>query len=242
MKNQRGEIDIDLPISGSLNDPEFSIGGVITKVLVNLLTKAVTAPFALLGALAGDGEELSEIDFSPGYGRIEPEAEKRLQALSKALIDRPALRLEITGYVDPENDQKGLKQAILERKVKAQKLSEGAEKGEASGSLQDVELEPEEYEKYLTLAYEEEEFDKPKNAIGFTKDLPVPEMEQLMLAHINVGDNELRELAVQRAKAAQDWLIEKGGILRDRVFVSEPKIKPDDSGKELDSTAKFSIK
>ena len=178
----------------------------------------------------------------PGYGRVEPEAEKRLQALSKALIDRPALRLEITGYVDPENDQKGLKQVILERKVKAQKLSEGAEKGEASGSLQDVELKPEEYEEYLTLAYEEEEFDKPKNAIGFTKDLPVPEMEQLILANINVGDNELRELAVQRAKAAQDWLIEKGGILRDRVFVSEPKIKPDDSGKELDSTAKFSIK
>ena len=58
MKNQRGEIDIDLPISGSLNDPEFSIGGVIMKVVVNLLTKAVTAPFALLGSLAGDGEEL----------------------------------------------------------------------------------------------------------------------------------------------------------------------------------------
>jgi hypothetical protein len=242
LKNQRGEIDINLPISGSLNDPEFSMGGIIIKVIVNLLTKAVTAPFALLGSLVGDGEELSEIDFLPGYGRVEPEAEKRLQALSKALTDRPALKLEITGYADPENDHDGLKQAILERKVKAQKLSEGVEKGEAGGSLQDVNLEPEEYEKFLELAYEEEKFDKPKNMIGFTKDLPVPEMEQLMLANINAGDDELRKLALQRAKAARDWLVEKGSISIERVFISEPRIESEVDGEKLGSRAKFSIK
>lgn len=242
LKNQRGEIDINLPISGSLNDPEFSMGGIIIKVIVNLLTKAVTAPFALLGSLVGDGEELSEIDFMPGYGRVEPEAEKRLQALSKALTDRPALKLEITGYADPENDHDGLKQAILERKVKAQKLSEGVEKGEAGGSLQDVNLEPEEYEKFLELAYEEEKFDKPKNMIGFTKDLPVLEMEQLMLANIKAGDDELRKLALQRAKAARDWLVEKGSISIERVFILEPRIESEVDGEKLGSRAKFFIK
>ncbi len=242
LKNQRGEIDINLPISGSLNDPEFSMGGIIVKVFVNLLTKAITAPFALLGSLVGDGEELSEIDFLPGYGRVEPEAEKRLQALSKALTDRPALQLEITGYADPENDHDGLKRAILERKVKAQKLSEGVEKGEAGGSLQDVNLEPEEYEKFLELAYEEEKFAKPKNVIGLTKDLPVPEMEQLMLANINAGEDELRKLALQRSKAARDWLVEKGSISIDRVFISEPRIESEVDGEKLGSRAKFSIK
>jgi hypothetical protein len=242
LKNQQGEIDLNLPISGSLNDPEFSLGGVIVQVFVNLLTKAVTSPFALLGSLAGDGEELSEINFLPGYGRVEPEAEKRLQALSKALADRPALKLEITGYADPENDPDGLKRAILDRKVKAQKLSEGAEKGESVGSLQDVSIEPEEYEEFLELAYEEEKFDKPKNAIGFTKDLPVPEMEQLMLANINAGDDELRQLAEQRGKAARDWLVEKGGISSDRVFVSAPEIESAVDGKKLSSKAKFTIK
>lgn len=242
LKNQRGEIDINLPISGSLNDPEFSMGGIIIKVIVNLLTKAVTAPFALLGSLVGDGEELSEIDFMPGYGRVEPEAEKRLQALSKALTDRPALKLEITGYADPENDHDGLKRAILERKVRAQKLSEGVEKGEAGGSLQDVNLEPEEYEKFLELAYEEEKFDKPKNMIGFTKDLPVLEMEQLMLANIKAGDDELRKLALQRAKAARDWLVEKGSISIERVFILEPRIESEVDGEKLGSRAKFFIK
>jgi uncharacterized protein DUF748 len=242
LKNQRGEIDLNLPINGSLNDPEFSLGEIIVQVFVNLITKAVTAPFALLGSLAGDGEELSEINFLPGYGRVEPEAEKRLQALSKALADRPALKLEITGYADSENDSDGLKRAILDRKVKAQKLSEGAEKGASVGSLQDVSIEPEEYEEFLELAYEEEKFDKPKNAIGFTKDLPVPEMEQLMLANINAGDDELRQLAVQRGKAARDWLVEKGGISSDRVFVTEPEIESEADGKKLGSKAKFTIK
>lgn len=242
LKNQRGEIDLDLPIKGSLNDPEFSLGGVIVQVFVNLITKAVTSPFALLGSIAGGGEELSEINFPPGYGRIEPEAEKRLQVLSKALVDRPALKLEIAGYADPKNDPDGLKRAILDRKVKAQKLSEGAEKGESGGSLQDVTVEPEEYEKFLELAYEEEKFDKPKNAIGFTKDLPVPEMEQLMLANIIVGDNELRQLAEKRGKAARDWLVEKGGISSDRLFISEPEIESEVDGKKLGSKAKFTIK
>ena len=241
LKNQNGEIDINLAISGSLNDPEFSIGGVIVKVIVNLLTKAVTAPFAMLGSLFGGGEELSEIDFLPGYGQVEPEAEKRLQALSKALTDRPALQLEITGYADPENDREGLKRAMLERKVKAQKLSEGVEKGEAGGSLENVDLKPEEYEKFLELAYEEEKFAKPKNVIGLIKDLPVPEMEQLMLANINAGDDELRQLAEQRAKAARDWLVEEGGISSDRIFVSEPKIESEADGKKLGSRAKFSL-
>ena len=242
LKNQRGEIDLNLPIKGSINDPEFNLGGIIVRVFVNLLTKAVTSPFALLGSLAGGGEELSEINFLPGYGRVEPEAEKRLQALAKALSDRPALKLEITGYADPKNDPDGLKRAILDRKVKAQKLSEGAEKGESGGSLQDVSVEPEEYVKFLELAYEEEKFDKPKNVIGLTKDLPVPEMEQLMLTNINAGDDKLRKLAEQRGKAARDWLVEKGGISSDRVFVLEPEIKSEVDGKKLGSKAKFSIK
>ena len=72
VEKQRGEIDVHLPISGSINDPQFSIGGVIVKRIINLLTKAATAPFTMLGSLFG-GEELSEIDFAPGDAQITPE-------------------------------------------------------------------------------------------------------------------------------------------------------------------------
>ena len=141
LKNQRGEIDLNLPINGSFNDPEFNLGGVITDTFVNLIAKAVASPFALLSSLAGDGEELSEINFLPGYGRVEPEIERRLQMLSKALADRPGLKLEITGYADLKNDLNGLKQEILDQKIRAQKLLKGAEKLESGDSLQDISIE-----------------------------------------------------------------------------------------------------
>lgn len=242
LKNRHGEIDVHLPISGSINDPQFSIGGLIVKVILNLLTKAATAPFALLGSVLGDGEEMSAIDYSSGLAQITPEAEKRLQALSKALTDRPALKLEITGRADPEHDPEALKRTILERKVKAQKLSENVKKGEASDSLEEIELKSEEYAKYLTLAYKEEKFAKPKNVVGLTKSLPVPEMEQLMLANINAGDSEMRDLAERRAVAARTWLVEQGAVPGDRVFVLEPKIGAEADSKKSGSRVEFSLR
>ncbi len=67
-------------------------------------------------------------------------------------------------------------------------------------------------------------------------------MEQLILANINAGDDELRQLAEQRGKAARDWLIEKGGISSDRVFILEPEIESEIDGKKICSKAKFTIK
>jgi hypothetical protein len=107
LKNRNGEIDINLPISGSLNDPEFSVGGLVVKVIVNLLVKAVTSPFALLGSVFGGGEELSNVDFDFGQAVITPPAQPRLEKLAKALLDRPALRLDIEGRADPEQRSRG---------------------------------------------------------------------------------------------------------------------------------------
>ncbi|MGB7502295.1 MAG: DUF748 domain-containing protein, partial [Azonexus sp.] len=107
LKNNRGEIDLNLPISGSLDDPEFSIGGLVIKVIVNLFVKAVTSPFALLGSMFGGGEELSNIEFGPGRATFDDAAAKRLEALAKALNERDSLKLEITGRADPETDKEG---------------------------------------------------------------------------------------------------------------------------------------
>jgi hypothetical protein len=242
LKNSRGEIDIHLPVSGSINDPQFSIGSILVNAFINLLTKAATAPFALLGSIFGSGEELSEISFAPGRAELGPEAEKQLQVLSKALVDRPALKLEITGEADSTHDPDALKRAKLDRQVKAQKLLENVKKGEASGYLDDIELKPEEYSKYLTLAYKEETFAKPKNVIGLAKTLPVPEMEQLMLANISAGDSEMRELAEVRAERARDWLIEKGSVPGERIFLLEPKVGAEAGSKKSGSRVVFSLR
>ena len=236
LKNSRGEIDINLPIGGSLDDPEFSVGGIIVKVIVNLIVKAVTAPFALLGSMFGGGEELAYVEFDYGRAAIGPDAEKKLQPLTKALLDRPGLKLEIAGRIDPANDREGLKKAAVERKVKAQKLNDLVKKGEQAGSADDVTVGKEEYAKYLERAYKQEKFPKPRNMVGFAKDLPPEEMEKLMLTHAEVGEEDLRQLANRRAEAVKEYLAQQGKLPEERLFL----VKPNLSGEEAKDKGKTS--
>jgi uncharacterized protein involved in outer membrane biogenesis len=241
LKNQRGEIDVRLPIRGSINDPEFSLGGIIIKAVLNLLTKAATAPFTLLGSLFG-GEELSEINFVAGEAKITPEAEERLRKLAEALTDRPALDLEITGYADASTDPEPLKRRMLERKIKAEKLAADIKKGKSYDSLEDVTLTPQEYEKYLERVYKDAKFEKPKNLIGLTKSLPVEEMEKLMLANIDAGDAEMQQLGESRAMSARNWLIEQGSIADSRVFVLASKVEGGTNREKTGNRVEFSLR
>lgn len=243
LKNSRGEIDINLPISGSLDDPQFSVGGIIVRIFVNLVVKAVTAPFALLGSLFGGGEDLGYVEFDPGYAVITPSAETKLKALSKALLDRPGLKLDITGRIDQASDKEGVKHALMERKVKALKLKAIVKQGVDAGSVDEVMLTPEEYQKYLKLAYKDESFPKPRNMIGMAKDLPPQEMEKLMVTNARVTDDDMRALADQRAQAAKDWLIHAGQVPAERIFIVAPKLDAGDiKDKGKASRADFSLK
>ena len=173
LKDRKGEIKLDLPVTGSLDDPKFSVWRIIVQILVNLIAKAATSPFALLGAaFGGGGEELSYIEFDYGSTVITEPNMKKLDTVSKALQDRPALKLDIEGHVDMENDREGLKQLLFNRKIKVQKLNEMVKKGEPAVPVDEVKIEPPEYEKYLKMAYKTEKFPKPKNVIGMAKDHP----------------------------------------------------------------------
>lgn len=243
LKNQRGEIDIHLPVKGSLDDPQFSLGSIILDAFVNLITRAVTAPFALLGSMMGQEEELSEIRFASGSAAIDARAGSRLQALSQVLRDRPALRLEIAGHVDPVSDYEGLKGVNLQRQIAAKKLSDEAKKGETGGAVDEVKLSPEEYSQYLEVVYKAADFEKPTNFLGFTKSIADEEMEQLLLQHIEVSEDELNELAQERAQAAQSWLQEQGEIAGDRLFVIGAKQSENDGKDDNDgSRVMFKLK
>lgn len=223
LKNRNGEIDINLPISGSLNDPEFSMGGLVVKVIVNLLVKAVTSPFALLGSAFGGGEELSNVDFDSGRAAITPPAQQRLESLAKALIDRPALRLDIEGRADAGNDPEGLKRARLERKLRALKREEPAEPEVESDSTGAGEISAKEYPVLLERVYRAEKFPKPRNLVGMVKGLPVEEMEKLILANSTVDEEDLRSLADRRAKKVLDWLV-ANEVPSDRLFLLPAKL------------------
>jgi hypothetical protein len=243
LKDRKGEIKLDLPVTGSLDDPKFSVWGIILKVLINLISKAATSPFSLLGAVFGGGEELSYLEFDYGSTVITQQNMKKIDTLTKALHDRPSLKLDIEGHVDLEKDKEGLIQYLFDKKLKAQKLNEMVKKGQPAVPVDDVKIEPSEYEKYLKMAYKEEKFPKPKNILGMAKDLPAPEMEKLMLTHIEIKEGDLRNLASQRAMKVKDAILKSGQVEPERIFILEPKsLAPEKKEKLKDSRVDFKLK
>jgi hypothetical protein len=237
LKNSRGEIDVRVPVSGSLDDPQFSIGGVILRAFVNLIARAVTAPFSLLAsAFGGGGEELGYIEFEPGTSSISQASQAKLDKLATALKDRPALKLDIVGRVDPEFDRDGLRREAVERLIREQKLKDAGDAAEA-----DTAVKPEEENKYLERAYKAAKFPKPRNVIGLAKSLPPDEMRKLMETNVQVTEADLRELAQRRANTVHVALAER--VDPERLFVVAPKLTAEgikDKGKT--TRVDFSLK
>jgi uncharacterized protein involved in outer membrane biogenesis len=243
LKDRTGEIKLDIPVTGSLDDPKFSIWGIILKVLLNLIAKAATSPFSLLGAVFGGGEELSFVEFDYGITNLTEPNAKKIGTIVKALHERPSLKMDIEGHVDTEKDGEGLKEYFFNKKLKTQKLKEVVKKGELAIPLDEVKIGPAEYGKYLKMAYKEEKFPKPRNFLGIAKDLPDPEMEKLMLTHIEIKEGDLRNLATQRALKVKDAILKSGQVEPERVFIVDPKsLSPERKEKIKDSRVDFKLK
>ena len=122
LKDRSGKIVLDVPIEGSLDDPQFRLHKVIVRALWNVVEKAITSPFAVLGAMfGGKGEEISYQDFTAGTADLPPASKEKLDVLVKALYERPGLQLEISGSVDTNADAGGLRAVVLEKELRAQK-------------------------------------------------------------------------------------------------------------------------
>lgn len=245
LRDRNGVIDINLPIGGSLDDPQFSVGGLIVKVIVNVLTKAVTAPFSLLSSMFGGGEELSMLEFDAGRARINEAGETKLKSMAKILVDRPALKLEITGRTDPEADREGLKKASIDRRVRALKLKDMVGRGE-SAEANSITITPQEYPGLLKRVYKDADFKKPRNMVGLQKDIPIEEMENLLSTNATVSDDDLNTLANRRAQAVKDWLTDEGKVPDARIFILGSKSgnqgAKDDAAKAKANRVDFSLK
>jgi hypothetical protein len=115
LKDRNGVITLDLPVGGSLDDPTFRVGPIIWKLFVGLLTKAVTAPFALLGSLFGGGEQLAYVDFPAGSAMLPQDQTQKLSQLGKALMERPQLRLSVPLHTGGAADDAQLEHEALEQ-------------------------------------------------------------------------------------------------------------------------------
>ncbi len=236
LKDSRGVIDVELPIGGSLDDPEFSVGGLIVRVIVNLMTKAATEPFALLSAAFGGGEELSTLAFPAGSARIDADAQKRIVTLAKALADRPGLKLSIGGHADPAADRDALRRAAVENALKRAKMKALVSDGVAPASVDQVTIDADERNRWLKEAYRDAPLpDRPRNVLGLLKDIPPGEMESMLYDKAVVDDDALRLLANSRAQAAKEAIAAKG-VAHERLFLLAPKIDRDPGASPASAT------
>jgi hypothetical protein len=120
LKDRNGVIDLGVPVTGSLDDPKFRVGPIIWKIVVNLLEKAVTAPFALLGSLFGGGEQMNQIEFEPGSAELDAAAKERLAGVLKAMKERPGLQIDVPSPYARDLDTPVLGQTLLTSKLLAQ--------------------------------------------------------------------------------------------------------------------------
>ena len=123
LADSKGVIDLDLPISGSLNDPQFSIGPIIVKAIVNIIGKAITAPFTLLARAlgGGPGDDMSYVAFAPGSSELNAKSREQLDKIAKALTDRPALKLTVVGTSSLAAEREGYQRERLKALVAAEK-------------------------------------------------------------------------------------------------------------------------
>jgi len=224
LKNSKGQIDLRVPVSGSLSDPQFSIGSVIWSAFKNLLIKAVTSPFSLIAAAFGGSgaqQDLGYIEFAPGYATLTPDSQKKLDTVATALADRTALKLNIEGRVDPAFDKDGYREASLEHSIQA--LRHQDEGDSADANAKSAALSTAEYNKYLARVYSAGKFQKPRDFIGIAKTLPPDQMKKLILANTAVSDQDLQHLAEARANAVRAYLSAKQ-VDAARMFIIAPKL------------------
>ncbi len=166
LKDRNGRIDLNLPVSGNLDDPQFSIAALVSKAIMNILAKVATSPFSLLGAIFGgngNGEELQFVDFTPGSATLNPTQTSKLNKLTKALYERPELSLEISATVDFATDSNALAREKLRGKIKSLRLQELTAQGKAV--TEELKLEDNDYDRLLHKMYKEAFNTTPERAL-----------------------------------------------------------------------------
>ncbi|HEX3602681.1 MAG TPA: DUF748 domain-containing protein [Steroidobacteraceae bacterium] len=226
LKDRDGVIDLNLPVTGSLDDPKFKLGPIIWKVFVNILEKAVTAPFALLGSLFGGGPDMQFVDFQPGAADLDPAAASKAQSMVKALNGRPQLKIEIPIAVVGELDRPRLVELKFQKEIQ-EELTAPAGKKPAAPAASFDQLDPAAQLDLLAKLYKKNFGGDPKfpesvDAIKTKPEKTTAKIDYLnheLHEHLAVNDTDLAALGQQRATNLQAALLTGSQIDPGRVFL-----------------------
>jgi len=205
LTDANGVIDLQVPVSGNVDDPEFKVGGVIFKAFVNILTKAVTAPFSLLANLVGSEDDLQRMTFASGSAELDEASKTKLGQLTSALTQRPGLTLVLTGRLNVPADREGLQKNILQEQLIAAGLSPDKLASKESA-----------WEKAIAARYK-----SLPASTGQSADLSSHEMYRQVVQSIEVSDARLIDLAQQRTIAVKNYLVNDAQLPDDRAVVEK---------------------
>ncbi len=206
LKDRHGKIQIDLPVRGDLNEPDFKYGRVLWNALVNLITKVAASPFAAIGNLVGgSGEELQYVAFNPGSAELTDADRGKLQTLQRALNERPALRLEVEGRADPSLDG----QALAQQKVEAAVLDRFEKTSKKAAASPSADRRLELLNELYIQQFGKQPMKREEIAGGKTVErvMSGEEVMSELAATRQVTEVELRQLAQNRAVRIREFLV-----------------------------------
>ncbi|QAY91623.1 DUF748 domain-containing protein [Pseudomonas sp. ACM7] len=222
LKDVDGKISIELPVTGDLNNPQFSIMPIVWQTLRNLIVKAAAAPFKMIGGLVSGGgsEDLGTVSFAPGSSDLSKDAEGSLVKLSQALKERPALRLEIEGTAAASSDGPLIAEQRLEREYQYnyyKMLQRRGDKVPAQASL--VQVPDNEKGSLLEGIYRTRlKTQPPAEWKDLGKEERTVKMREGVIKFWSSSDVLLRQLGQERASSIKDYLVDKGQLADDRVY------------------------
>jgi hypothetical protein len=236
LKDRDGVINLDVPVTGTLDDPTFRIGPIVWQIIKNLITKAVTAPFALLGGLFAGAEEAQFVDFAPGEATLDAATGERLAALGKSLVEKPELKLDVPIGALAEVDGPALQERAYRDALAAAAASRAGKDGVAPAYEA---LTPEQKVDALTAYLRQQTGAAPvvpepaeppdgtsrKEAKALREAAAVEYLERAVRDAVTVPETVLGKLAESRAIAVERALLTDTGLEPTRVFkVREGKV------------------
>jgi uncharacterized protein involved in outer membrane biogenesis len=219
LKDKDGVIDVDLPLTGSLDDPQFRVAPLVWKAFLNLVTKAATAPFALIAGLVGGGDDMDAMAFPAGDATLSPENADKLGKLARALAARPALGVEIRGAFDPEADARALRATRVEAAYQ-KRLATGSKPRKVLEAMFTEKLGSEALARQRALTL------KPagdsQSSLQLAEQAYLEALRQELAARETVLEGDLRQLALDRSRVLRATLVEGNAVEAARIFVLEP--------------------
>ncbi|PLY11512.1 MAG: hypothetical protein C0626_02820 [Arcobacter sp.] len=222
LEDSKGIIDIDLPITGNLDNPEFSIAPTVWKVFTNLIIKAVSSPFSFLASLLGiSADEIKSVEFIYGESILIDSEKETLDYIAKAFAKRPNLALKIEPSYDINKDKSALQGLKLEDLLilDMKKLKDGdkyllALENRYKASNEEVSLK--ELKKEFTSEVKGKDY--------FDKDSYIAKIKNILKSKIEVTIQEMEALALKRIDSIKAYLLKKEAIGEKRLFIND-KIK-----------------